>query len=107
MPHNMLSNLLKMKSEKEIEDFYVRLKDELNQSTKWPSEYLYKFIIPNDSVKKEQLIAIFSKKETQTDYRKSSNGKYLSVSIKVTMLSADEVIQYYKEASNIDGIISL
>ncbi len=28
------------------EDFYVKLKDSLDNTTKFPAEYLYKFIVP-------------------------------------------------------------
>ena len=33
-----------MKSEKEIKEFYDRLKEQLVHDTTWPSEYYYKFI---------------------------------------------------------------
>lgn len=39
--------------DKKTEEFYIRLKEELEQSTSWPSEYLYKFIIPTDPQKKK------------------------------------------------------
>ncbi|MDO5608154.1 MAG: DUF493 family protein [Capnocytophaga sp.] len=96
-----------MKSEKEIEEFYTRLKDELTQTSSWPSEYLYKFIIPNSLEKQEQLTAVFSDKKSETTFRESSNGKYLSVSVKLVMQNPDEVIQYYKEAGKVEGILSL
>jgi putative lipoic acid-binding regulatory protein len=38
---------------------------------------------------------------------KSKTGKFTSVSIDVTMNSADEVIGKYKEVSTIEGIVSL
>ena len=34
--------------DKKTEDFYIRLKEELNNATLWPSEYLFKFILPPD-----------------------------------------------------------
>ena len=37
-----------MMMDKKTEDFYARLKEELTISTLWPSEYLYKFIMPSD-----------------------------------------------------------
>ena len=40
--------------------------------------------------------------------KESSNGKYTSVSINVSMKDPDSVIQKYKEVSeNIEGVISL
>jgi putative lipoic acid-binding regulatory protein len=38
---------------------------------------------------------------------KSKTGKFTSVSVDVTMNSADEVIGKYKEVSTIEGIVSL
>ena len=35
--------------DKKTEDFYSRLKEELSNSTLWPSEYLYKFILPSSN----------------------------------------------------------
>ena len=35
--------------DKKTEDFYIRLKEELSNSTLWPSEYLYKFILPSSN----------------------------------------------------------
>ena len=37
--------------DKKTEDFYIRLKEELNNATLWPSEYLFKFIVPSDNHK--------------------------------------------------------
>ena len=34
--------------EKETQEFYERLKKELDLSTAWPALYLYKFIVPTD-----------------------------------------------------------
>ena len=33
------------------DDFYKRLKEELNTTTIYPSEYLYKFIVPTNNEK--------------------------------------------------------
>ena len=33
------------------EDFYQRLREELLNTHSWPSDYLYKFIVPTDEVK--------------------------------------------------------
>ena len=41
------------------EEFYNRLKTELGNTSEWPSEYLYKFIIPTDIKKIQELEKAF------------------------------------------------
>ncbi|MCM5663024.1 DUF493 family protein [Galbibacter mesophilus] len=96
-----------MKSKKEVEEFYIRLKDELDRTTQWPSLYLYKFIVPTDEKKVKQIETIFNNTGAVITTKTSSNGKYTSISIEVTMNSADAVIDKYKEVSVVEGVISL
>ncbi|MGS2764415.1 DUF493 family protein [Sinomicrobium sp. M5D2P9] len=95
-----------MGSEKE-EQFYERLKEELNNTTTWPSSYLYKFIIPTDKEKITRIEDIFDNKGAVINSKKSSNGKYTSVSVQLIMESADAVIEKYKEVGEVEGVISL
>ena len=37
------------------EDSYKKLKETLDETTQFPSKYLYKFIIPNDDLKLNQI----------------------------------------------------
>ena len=41
--------------DKKTEEFYSRLREELNNTSVWPSEYLYKFIVPTDAKKIEEV----------------------------------------------------
>lgn len=87
--------------------FYVKLKDSLDNTTKFPADYLYKFIVP---AKKNQVVEIeklFRETNAKISSKESKTGKYISVSIKVKLSSSEEVISYYKEAAKIEGIISL
>lgn len=96
------------KMDKKTTEFYERLKEELNSTTKkWPSEYLYKFIVPSDIEKIAQVEGAFNRMGAIIDTRQSKNGKFTSISISVHLNSADEVIQKYQEVSTIEGIISL
>ena len=92
---------------KDSEEFYGRLKEQLLENTNWPSNYLYKFIVPTDEVKIKMIQDIFDVKGAVIESKKSKNGKYTSVSITVNLKNPDEVIKKYKEVSVIDGIISL
>ncbi|MBC9796244.1 DUF493 family protein [Sinomicrobium weinanense] len=93
-----------MGSEKE---FYKRLKEELNNTTTWPSSYLYKFIVPTDTDKISQIEDIFDNRGAVISSKKSSNGKYTSISVQLIMQSADDVIEKYREVGKVEGVISL
>ncbi len=96
-----------MSSQNNSEEFYAKLKDKLEESTSWPSQYLYKFIIPSDKKKVSQIDTIFDNTGAVIKTKKSSNGKYTSVSIFVNMKDTDAVIEKYIEVGKIDGVISL
>ncbi|GIJ93255.1 DUF493 domain-containing protein [Capnocytophaga stomatis] len=96
-----------MKSEQELAEFYQRLKKELEETTSFPTMYLYKFIIPTDAQKLETLNSIFKQTNAEIKTRPSSNGKYTGVSVSVLLQNPDEVIHYYREAGKIEGIVSL
>ncbi|KAB1068619.1 DUF493 domain-containing protein [Tamlana haliotis] len=90
------------------EAFYKKLKEQLYDTAKWPSEYLYKFIVISEQDKINQIEDIFDNLGAVIQTKASKNGKYTSVSINVTMKSPEAVIAKYKEVTeNIEGVISL
>jgi putative lipoic acid-binding regulatory protein len=93
--------------DKKTEEFYARLKEELINSSAWPAEYLYKFIVPSEQEKINQIENAFDQMGAVIDTSQSKTGKYTSVSINVRMDSAQGVIDKYIELSGIEGIISL
>ena len=96
-----------MNDNDKIEAFYKRLREELENSTAWPSEYLYKFIIESDEEKKAAIASVFDHSGAVISSRSSSNGKYTSVSVRVHLQDPDQVIAYYRKVSDIEGVISL
>lgn len=93
--------------DKKTEEFYQRLKEELINSTVWPAEYLFKFIVPSSNEKVMQIENSFDQMGAVIETTQSKTGKYTSVSINVRMSSAQSVIDKYIELSAIEGIISL
>lgn len=93
--------------DQKTEDFYKRLKEELSNSTVWPSEYLFKFIIPTDNHNIAIIEESFDNMGAVIKTNASKNGKYTSISVNTTMKSAQSVIDKYQELSTIEGIISL
>jgi hypothetical protein len=85
-------------------------KDKLRQALQkvhdWPSVYMYKFIFEPDEERLNELLAMFPA-ESEILRKYSSSGKYLSITVKEVMMSADDVVARYDKASEIPGVITL
>lgn len=88
-------------------EFYKKLKVQLEETTVFPSKYLFKFIVPTDEEKIEEIESTFNHSGAVINRKRSKNGKYTSVSVLVQMANADSIITKYKEVSRVEGIISL
>lgn len=92
----------------DAEAFYKKLREQLIDTTLWPSKYLYKFIVKTDKDKIKMVGKIFDFKGAVIKTTESKNGKYTSISINLVMKNADAVIGKYIEVSKkIEGVISL
>ena len=89
------------------DEFYSKLKVQLDDTTDFPSDYLYKFIVPTVKNQVTEIKNIFDNTGAVITTKKSKTGKYVSVSIILKLNTSDEVILYYKKAAKIKGIISL
>ncbi len=89
------------------EEFYKRLGEQLAKNNSWPSDYLYKFIVPTEMEKINHIHQIFDNTGAVIESKQSKKGKYTSISITVHLKNPDEVIQKYKEVGKIKGVISL
>ncbi|WP_373056312.1 DUF493 family protein [Zunongwangia sp. H14] len=90
------------------DEFYQKLKKQLQDTTLWPSEYLYKFIVPTSEKEIGQIEKIFDNMGAVINTKQSKNGKYTSVSINVRMKNPDAVIEKYKKiGKEVKGVISL
>ncbi|MGJ5641406.1 DUF493 family protein [Formosa sp. S-31] len=97
-----------MSTAKNSEEFYDKLKGQLYDTTKWPAEYLYKFIVLTDPNKIAEIETKFDNLGAVINTIPSKNGKYTSVSINVKMKDPEAVIAKYKEVTeNVEGVISL
>lgn len=86
-----------------LEDRLHKLKLVIDETVKFPSEYLFKFIVPVAEV--QQILGILQGMEIEQ--RASANGNYISVSGKKTMQASQDIIVIYERAAQIKGIISL
>jgi putative lipoic acid-binding regulatory protein len=93
--------------DKTTQEFYERLKVELNNSNTWPAEYLFKFIVPTVDDNVEKVENAFNCMGAVIKTTKSKTAKFTSISVDVTVKDADEIIEKYQEVSTIKGIVSL
>lgn len=78
-------------------------REKLESQHVFPGKYNFKFIVPQN--KKEEVIALLP--DSQLSFKKSSNGKYISITA-VTMLDkSQEVLDIYSEAHKIEGCMAL
>lgn len=85
---------------------YEQFKEKLEQEHTFPSVYMFKFIIPADNKKMALVEALFTE-EAEVFQKTSSNGKYISITSKQVVMSSDEVIEVYKKATEIEGLMAL
>jgi hypothetical protein len=93
--------------DKKTEEFYIRLREELQNTSEWPNEYLFKFIVPTEPKKIEEVENAFDNLGAVIHTNQSKAGKYTSISINVMMENPGSVVEKYIEVSTIEGIISL
>ena len=85
------------------EEWIDSFRQKLDQHYAWPSLYIFKFIVPQG--KEAQVKAIFPLHTTSE--RASRQGKYTSVTVQMMMPSSDAVIDIYRQAAAIEGLIAL
>ena len=88
-------------------EFYDKLKLSLEETTTFPTNYMFKFIIPTDKNKFEQIDNMFNKLGAVIKSKTSKNEKFTSLTILVDMNSSDEIVEKYKEVGVVEGVISL
>ncbi|WP_245871985.1 DUF493 family protein [Dysgonomonas massiliensis] len=91
----------------QADDFYVNFKEKLMLTHTFPTNYIFKFIVPAEQATIAKLHAIYENAEANISSRDSKNGKYTSLTIKTAVNDADDVIIYYRQAASIEGIVML
>ena len=90
------------------DEFYEKLTKQLAETSNWPNEYLYKFIVSSDNQKIAEIAAVFDNMGAVVRTKASSKGNYTSVSVNVTMENPEAVIEKYREVgAKVEGVISL
>ncbi|WP_124396872.1 DUF493 family protein [Thermaurantimonas aggregans] len=73
----------------------------------WPQVYYFKFIVRADNHLIARVQSLFNSNEANISMRRSAKGNYVTISAKEMMLTAESVVERYKKASEIEGIIAL
>ncbi|MEE9350414.1 MAG: DUF493 family protein [Flavobacteriaceae bacterium] len=89
------------------EDFYQKLKLKLEETTSFPTKYMFKFIIPSNKDKKDKIDDMFNNLGAVITTKQSKSAKYTSLTVLVVMKSVDDIIKKYEEVDMIEGVISL
>ncbi len=84
-----------------------RVKKALDQTHEWPSIFMFKFIVPSDNEKIAEVESLFNSNTAEIRMNESRNGKYTSVTAREVMTDSISVLDIYKKASKIEGLIAL
>lgn len=85
----------------------VKFRELLEQNYTWPALYMFKFICPANNEAVAKLEQLFDPEVAELSLRPSSKGNYVSFTAKELMISVEAVIERYRLATDIPGLISL
>ncbi|MCW3787860.1 DUF493 family protein [Plebeiibacterium sediminum] len=85
---------------------YQSLLAKLKENKKWPLLYMFKFIVPNEDGKVDQVKALLPK-HGNVSFKHTKNLKYVSITCKVSMKNAEGIVDITAKANKIEGLISL
>lgn len=94
-------------NKKHNEEFYIKFKERLEDTTEFPSNYTFKFIVPTDNKRIAEVQKLFDDARPQFQMKESKTGKYTSISVVIYALDADSVVHYYHAATEIEDVIML
>lgn len=83
-----------------------RFRDKLIETTTFPTVYMFKFIVEADN-RKIALIESFFDENAEIHTKESGSGKYISITSKQVAMNVDEIIDVYRKAAEIKGIMFL
>jgi hypothetical protein len=84
-----------------------RIKANLDAVHSWPGLYMFKFIVPSDLDKIAKVKSLFNGETAEIKSMESKNGKFTSITIREIMIDSDSVLELYKKAAEIEGLIAL
>lgn len=89
-------------TEEELQKFKVNL----SESMSFPGVYMFKFIVPSEN-RSIALVENLFEAESDLHTKESGKGNYTSVTAKQVVMNVDEILDVYRKASTIKGIMFL
>lgn len=89
-------------TEEELQKF----KEKIVETTTFPSVYMFKFIVPSEN-RSIALVENLFDAGTDIHTKESGSGKYTSITGMQVVVNVDEIMEVYKKASQIKGIMFL
>ena len=85
---------------------FDRFKEKLLETMTFPSLYMFKLIVPSEN-RTIALVENLFGEDADIHTLQSGQGKYTSITAKQVVIHVDDVIEVYKKANNIKGVIFL
>ncbi len=89
--------------------YYRRFEEQrkkLEETHKWPTVYMFKFIIPAENKKIAQVRAMFEE-TADISLKESKKGNYISITVKELMFKPENILHVYQRSARIEGLIAL
>jgi putative lipoic acid-binding regulatory protein len=88
------------------EEDLEKLRLKLLETTSFPSVYMFKLIVPSEN-RAIALVESLFEPEADIHTKESGKGKYTSITVKQVVINAEEIIEIYRRASLIKGVMML
>lgn len=87
----------------ELNDKLHKLKLVMDETVTFPTQYIFKFIVPIAEVNK----ILFILNGMELEEKASNKGNFISITARSEMQTSDDIIKIYRMASGVKGVISL
>jgi putative lipoic acid-binding regulatory protein len=88
------------------EDELENLKKKLLETTPFPTVYMFKLIVPSEN-RTIALVENLFEEGTDILTKESDKGKYTSITAKQVVINVEEILEIYRKAANIKGVMML
>ncbi|MBI9069203.1 MAG: hypothetical protein JEZ09_18040 [Salinivirgaceae bacterium] len=85
---------------------YEKLREQLLATSKWPLEYMFKFIVPNIEGRVEA-VAEQMPSHGKISYKHTASLKFVSITCVAVMETVDQILDVTKKATAVEGVIVL
>ena len=89
-----------------MNDKFKNLRYRLMENDKWPLKYMFKFIVPNNEGKVDQIKELLPE-VGEISFKHTESLKHVSITCVASMNTADDIIDITEKVSEIDGVMVL